>query len=81
MQRTGASIKTLRAAGLFLPREQIKAKGDNLDQGLIADSSVKRVNGNGDPAEVAEDAIGKLEEGVGLLHQVVKELRQTEVGA
>ncbi len=64
-----------------LTREQIKAKGDNLDQGLIADSSVKRVNGNGDPAEVAEDAIGKLEEAVGLLHQVVKELRQTGVGA
>ena len=64
-----------------LTREQIKAKGDNLDQGLIADSSIKRVNGNGDPAEVAEDAIGKLEEAVGLLHQVVKELRQTGVGA
>ena len=64
-----------------LTREQIKTKGDNLDQGLIADSSIKRVNGNGDPAEIAEDAIGKLEEAVGLLHQVVKELRQTGVGA
>jgi type I restriction enzyme M protein len=63
-----------------LTREQIKAKGDNLDQGLIADSSVKRVNGFDDPAGIAEDAIGKLEEAVGLLQQVVKELRQVGVG-
>jgi type I restriction enzyme M protein len=64
-----------------LTREQIKAKGDNLDQGLIADSSVKKVDGLADPAELAEEAIGKLEEAIGLLHQVVKELRQTGTGA
>jgi len=48
---------------------------------LIGDSSVKRVNGSVEPAEIAEVAIRKLEEAGGLLYQAVKELRQSGVGA
>ncbi len=59
-----------------LTREQLRAKGDNLDQGLIADSSVKRFEDLPDPIESAEESIGKLEEAAGLLRQVVRELRE-----
>ncbi len=59
-----------------LTREQLRAKADNLDQGLIADPSVKRFEDLPDPAESTEEAIGKLEEAAGLLRQVVRELRE-----
>ena len=61
-------------------REQIRAKGDNLDLGLIADDSLTPYENLPDPIESAEEAIGKLERAVLLLQEVVKELRAAEGG-
>lgn len=58
-----------------LNREEIRAKGDNLDQGLIADESLTDYKNLPDPIESAEEAIAKLEQATDLLYQVVKELR------
>jgi type I restriction enzyme M protein len=59
-------------------REQIKAKGDNLDLGLIADDSLTSYDDLQDPIESAEDAIGKLEQAISLLNEVVRELKAAE---
>lgn len=56
-------------------REQIAAKGNSLDLGLIRDDSVLDYNSLPDPAESAEEAAAQLEEAVDLLRSVVNELR------
>ena len=56
-------------------REQIEAKGNNLDLGLIRDDSVLDYNELPDPVESAEEAVANLEEAVDLLMSVVKELK------
>lgn len=64
----------------YFYREEITAKGDNLDLGLIADDSLTSYDNLPDPIESAEDAIAKLQEATALLYQVVKELREAEEG-
>lgn len=56
-------------------REQIAAKGNSLDRGLIRDDSVLDYNELPDPIESAEEAVANLEEAVDLLMSVVKELK------
>lgn len=56
-------------------REDIAAKGNSLDLGLIRDDSVLDYNDLPDPAESAEEAVAQLEEAVDLLKSVVNELR------
>ena len=56
-------------------REQIAAKGNSLDLGLIRDDSVLDYNELPDPMESAEEAVANLEEAVDLLMSVVKELK------
>lgn len=60
-------------------REEIAAKGNSLDLGLIRDDSVLDYNDLPDPAESAEEAVAALEEAVDLLMSVVKELKALEV--
>lgn len=55
-------------------REEITAKGNSLDLGLIRDDSVLDYNDLPDPAESAAEAAAQLEEAVDLLQSVVKEL-------
>ncbi|TAH62759.1 MAG: SAM-dependent methyltransferase [Gottschalkiaceae bacterium] len=59
-------------------REEIKAKGDSLDLGLIKDESLIDYEDLPDPIESAEDAVAKLEEATDLLMSVIKELRLLE---
>jgi len=61
-------------------REQIRAKRDSLDLGLIADDSLTSYEDLPNPIESAEDAIGKLERAVSLLQEVVKALEAAEGG-
>lgn len=61
-------------------REEIRAKGDSLDLGLIADESLLSHDDLPDPIESAEEAIAKLEQAVDLLNEVVRELRLAEEG-
>lgn len=56
-------------------REDIKAKNDNLDLGLIKDDSILEYEDLPDPIESAEEAVSKLEEATDLLMSVIKELR------
>jgi len=63
-----------------LSREQIRAKGDNLDQGLIADEKYSSYDNLPDPIESAKEAIAKLEQAAALLYEVVKELKEAEEG-
>lgn len=56
-------------------REEIAAKGNSLDLGLIRDDSVLDYNDLPDPADSAEEAVAQLEEAVDLLNSVVRELR------
>ena len=56
-------------------RDQIEAKGNSLDLGLIRDDSVLDYNELADPIESAEEAVASLEEAVDLLMSVVKELK------
>ena len=60
-------------------REEIEAKGNSLDLGLIRDDSVLDYSDLPDPADSAEEAAAQLEEAVDLLMSVVKELRALEV--
>lgn len=53
-------------------------KGDSLDIGLIADESLSSYNNLPDPIESAEEAIAKLQQAMGLLNEVVEELRAVE---
>lgn len=56
-------------------RDEIRAKNDTLDLGLIKDDSLTEYEDLPDPIESAEDAAAKLEEATDLLMSVVKELR------
>ncbi len=56
-------------------REQIAAKGNSLDLGLIRDDSVVDYADLPDPIESGEEAIAQLEEAVDLLQGVVNELK------
>ena len=60
-------------------REEIEAKGDNLDIGLIADESLSAYDNLPDPIESAEEAIDKLQQAMDLLGEVVTELKAIEV--
>lgn len=59
-------------------REEIKAKGDSLDLGLIKDESLIDYEDLPDPIESAEDAVAKLEEATDLLMSVIRELKLLE---
>ncbi|WP_217587846.1 N-6 DNA methylase [Lentibacillus saliphilus] len=59
-------------------REDIAKKDDSLDIGLIADESLSSYENLPDPIESAEEAIGKLRQAMGLLGEVVDELRAVE---
>jgi type I restriction enzyme M protein len=56
-------------------REEIAAKGNSLDLGLIRDDSVIDYDDLPDPIESGEEAIAQLEEAVDLLQSVVNELK------
>ena len=56
-------------------REQITAKNDSLDLGLIRDDSVLDYDDLKDPAESGEEIAAQLEEAVDLVMSVVKELK------
>jgi type I restriction enzyme M protein len=60
--------------------EEIQKKDNSLDIGLIADESLSAYENLPDPIESAEDVIGKLGKAVGLLNEVVSELRAVEDG-
>lgn len=59
-------------------REGIQKKDNSLDIGLIADESLSAFENLPDPIDSAEEAIAKLEQAVGLLNEVVAELREVE---
>ena len=59
-------------------REEIEAKGNSLDLGLIKDDSVLDYDQLPDPIESGEECIALLEEATDLLKSVVKELRALE---
>lgn len=59
-------------------REQIVAKNNSLDLGLIRDDSILDYEDLQDPIESGEEVIAKLEEAVDLIQSVVKELRSLE---
>jgi type I restriction enzyme M protein len=56
-------------------REQIAAKGESLDLGLIRDDSVLDYDDLQDPIESGEEIAAQLEEAVDLILSVVKELQ------
>ncbi|MCY7654316.1 SAM-dependent methyltransferase, partial [Bacillus safensis] len=56
----------------------IAKKGDSLDIGLITDESLSSYDNLPDPIESAEEAIAKLQQAMGLLNEVVEELRAVE---
>lgn len=56
-------------------REEIAAKVDSLDLGLIRDDSILDYEDLPDPIESGEECIAQLEEAVDLLKSVVKELQ------
>lgn len=72
-----ATERTPNAEGRWscYTREQIAAKGDSLDLGLIRDDSVLDYDDLQDPAESGEDIAAQLEEAVDLIMSVVKELQ------
>ncbi|MBH9968637.1 N-6 DNA methylase [[Bacillus] enclensis] len=59
-------------------REDIAKKSDSLDIGLIADESLTVYENLPDPVESAEEAVGKLEQAISLLNEVIAELKETE---
>ncbi|WP_297964145.1 N-6 DNA methylase [uncultured Anaerovibrio sp.] len=59
-------------------REEIAAKGNSLDLGLIKDDSIVDYEDLPDPREAATAAADELEEAVDLLRAVVKELKGLE---
>lgn len=60
-------------------REQIRAKNNSLDLGLIRDESVLDYDDLPDPIESGEQVVAQLEEAVDLIMSVVKELKSLEV--
>lgn len=61
-----------------ITREEIAAKGNSLDLGLIRDDSIVDYEDLPDPIESGEEAIAQLEEAVDLLMSVVKELKSMD---
>ncbi|HHY73610.1 MAG TPA: N-6 DNA methylase [Bacillus bacterium] len=59
-------------------REDIAKKDDSLDIGLIADESLSIYENLPDPIESAEEAVGKLEQAISLLNEVIAELKEAE---
>jgi len=59
-------------------REEIAAKGNSLDLGLIRDDSIVDYDDLPDPIESGEEAIAQLEEAVDLLQSVVNELKSLQ---
>lgn len=59
-------------------REEIEAKGNSLDLGLIRDDSVLDYSELPDPVESAEEAVANLEETVDLLMSVVRKLKSLQ---
>ena len=59
-------------------REQIAAKNNSLDLGLIRDDSIIDYEDMQDPIESGEEMVAKLEEAVDLINSVLKELRSLE---
>ncbi|MCD8082525.1 MAG: type I restriction-modification system subunit M [Clostridiales bacterium] len=62
-------------------REEIEAKGNSLDLGLIRYDSLVDYNDLPDPVESAEECIANLEEAMDLLRSVVNELKSLETEA
>ena len=56
-------------------REEIEAKGNSLDLGLIKDDSIVDYNDLPDPIDSGEDAIAQLAEAMDLIQSVVNELK------
>ena len=59
-------------------RDQIVAKGNSLDLGLIRDESILDYEDLPDPIESAQDCIDQLEMATDLIKEVVCELQKTE---
>lgn len=59
-------------------REDIVKKEDSLDIGLIADESLSVYDNLPDPIESATEAVGKLQQAVLLLNEVIDELNEAE---
>ena len=59
-------------------RDQIAAKGNSLDLGLIRDESILDYEDLPDPIESAQDCIDQLEMAADLIKEVVRELKKTE---
>jgi len=59
-------------------REDIDKNNENLDIGLIADDSMSSYENLPDPIELAEEAILKLNQSIGLLNEVVSALKINE---
>ncbi|MCD7744316.1 MAG: SAM-dependent methyltransferase, partial [Lachnospiraceae bacterium] len=62
-------------------RDEIAAKGNSLDLGLIRDESLADYNELPNPIESAEECIANLEEAMDLLKSVVNELKSLETEA
>jgi type I restriction enzyme M protein len=62
-------------------REEIAAKGNSLDLGLIRDDSVLNYDDLLDPIQSGEEAVAQLEEAMDLILSVVKELKSLGGGA
>lgn len=58
--------------------DQIAAKGNSLDLGLIRDESILDYEDLPDPIESAQDCIDQLEMATDLIKEVVRELQKTE---
>jgi len=59
-------------------RDQIAAKGNSLDLGLIRDESILDYEDLPDPIDSAQDCIDQLEMAADLIKKVVRELQKTE---
>ncbi len=59
----------------YFSREEIQAKQNSLDLGLIRDDSIVDYEDLPDPIESGEEAIAQLEEAIDLLQSVVNELK------
>ena len=59
-------------------RDQIAAKGNSLDLGLIRDESILDYEDLPDPIQSAQDCIDQLEMAADLIKEVVRELKKTE---
>ncbi len=58
-----------------ITREQIAAKNDSLDLGLIADSSLNNGDALADPIDIAREAANELKSILGELEMIIQELK------